>query len=283
MARFRLRTATHELELPEGAFTIGRSSTCDLAVDDVLVSRRHLLLRVAAEQLLAEDLGSRNGVLINGLRLARPTEIHGGDCIQVGSQEFRVLVLDSSAADPEAGPKTGSQEGVPTSRVQPSGSRRLDPARVAIEPETGDTTAASIHSLLIAVADKAMNLESPEDSGRVVDNLLRSLWGAIARGVPPAEEHLRGTTKFLLTLAEKTTHGSWLDKLFELYGACGRVLDDTTLERLHDIVRRIKYSNPTALRAYLEVLRRRQQTMNANERFRMSRLESLLRLVSPTS
>jgi hypothetical protein len=281
VARYRLRTSTHELELPEGVFTIGRSSTCDLAVDDGLVSRRHLLLRVAQEQLLAEDLGSRNGVLINGLRLARPTEIHGGDCIQVGSQEFRVLVLDS-AADAESGPKTGTQEGVPTSRASQS-ARRLDPARVALEPETGDTTAASIHSLLIAVADKAMNLEAPEDSGRVVDNLLRSLWGAIARGVPPAEEHLRGTTRFLLTLAEKTAHGSWLDKLFELYGACGRVLDDTTLERLHDIVRRIKYSNPTALRAYLEVLRRRQQTMNANERFRLSRLESLLRLVSPTA
>lgn len=281
MARFRLRTSTHELELPEGVFTIGRSSTCDLAVDDGLVSRRHLLLRVAHEQLLAEDLGSRNGVLINGLRLARPTEIHGGDCLQVGSQEFRVLVLDSTTED-DPGPRTGTQEGVPTSRVAQS-ARRIDPARIALEPETGDTTAASIHSLLIAVADKAMSLESPEDSGRVVDNLLRSLWGAIARGVPPAEEHLRGTTKFLLTLAEKTTQGSWLDKLFELYGACGRVLDDTTLERLHDIVRRIKYSNPTALRAYLEVLRRRQQTMNANERFRFSRLESLLRLVSPTA
>lgn len=279
VARFRLRTATHELELPEGFFTIGRSSTCDLAVDDGMVSRRHLSFRVAREQLLVEDLGSRNGVLVNGLRLTRPTEVHAGDCIQIGSQEFRVLVLDSQG-DPDAGPRTGLQEGV--GRGLASG-RRVDPSGVPPEPETGDTTAASIHSLLVAVADKAMNLENPEDGARVVDNLLRSLWGAIARGVPPAEEHLRNTTRFLLNLADKTGQGGWLDKLFELHGACGRVLDDTTLERLHDVVRRIKYSSPTALRGYLDVLRRRQQTMNANERFRLSRLESLLRLVAPSA
>jgi pSer/pThr/pTyr-binding forkhead associated (FHA) protein len=68
LARYRLRYQSTDLEMPLGDFVIGRSSDCSLAVDDPLVSRRHAVLHVSADAVVAEDLGSRNGITVNGER-----------------------------------------------------------------------------------------------------------------------------------------------------------------------------------------------------------------------
>ena len=39
--RFRLRYLQHDLELNEGTFAVGRNVSCQLSLDDPLVSRRH--------------------------------------------------------------------------------------------------------------------------------------------------------------------------------------------------------------------------------------------------
>ena len=61
--------ATHAL--PDGGpVTIGRSSSCDVHVDDPSVSRRHATLHVGAT-IEIEDLGSVNGTSVRGNLLAR--------------------------------------------------------------------------------------------------------------------------------------------------------------------------------------------------------------------
>ena len=60
--RFRLRYLQHDLELNEGEFVVGRNASCQLSLDDPLVSRRHALFGVLPDQVTIEDLGSRNGV-----------------------------------------------------------------------------------------------------------------------------------------------------------------------------------------------------------------------------
>ena len=47
--RFRLRYLQHDLELSEGQFAVGRNASCQLSLDDPLVSRRHALLSVARD------------------------------------------------------------------------------------------------------------------------------------------------------------------------------------------------------------------------------------------
>src|SRR4030088_2857701 len=68
--RWRLRYLQHDLELSEGQFAVGRNATCQLSLDDPLVSRRHALLIVAKDGVTIEDLQSRNGVIVNGQRIA---------------------------------------------------------------------------------------------------------------------------------------------------------------------------------------------------------------------
>lgn len=67
---------------------IGRSSDCDVAIDVAAVSRRHAALVLDAGQFFVEDLGSRNGTILNGRIIAGRTPVRDGDRIGVCDQEF---------------------------------------------------------------------------------------------------------------------------------------------------------------------------------------------------
>jgi hypothetical protein len=75
------------LVAPRGA-TIGRSRDCDIVLEDSSVSRRHAQLQPAGVGWTIEDLGSTNGVRVNGLAVHGPQEVRTGDRIEVGSTEM---------------------------------------------------------------------------------------------------------------------------------------------------------------------------------------------------
>lgn len=56
--------------LVEAELLIGRSSGCGLRIAEPYVSARHAVLRWDGERWEVKDLGSRNGTLLNGLRLS---------------------------------------------------------------------------------------------------------------------------------------------------------------------------------------------------------------------
>jgi len=90
--RFRLRYLQHDLELTEGEFVVGRNASCQLSLDDPLVSRRHAVLTVLNGLVTVEDLGSRNGVLVNGQRIEGRAPLQGGDRILIGAQEMTLVI-----------------------------------------------------------------------------------------------------------------------------------------------------------------------------------------------
>jgi len=69
--------------LDKPAISIGRWQENDIALDDRWVSRYHARVRREEEQYVVEDLGSKNGTLVNGRRIAGPTALADGDEIQV--------------------------------------------------------------------------------------------------------------------------------------------------------------------------------------------------------
>jgi predicted component of type VI protein secretion system len=73
----------------EGSVTIGRSE-CDVTLEDDLVSRRHAIVRSTPGGLEIEDLGSRNGTLVNGERIEPVRSLREGDIVEIG--EFRLRV-----------------------------------------------------------------------------------------------------------------------------------------------------------------------------------------------
>jgi DNA-binding NtrC family response regulator len=75
----------------EGAVTIGRSRTCDVCVDDSLISRHHATIRTG-DVITIEDEGSANGTTVRGQRIAahQQTRVHIGDLITLGHTNFIV-------------------------------------------------------------------------------------------------------------------------------------------------------------------------------------------------
>jgi pSer/pThr/pTyr-binding forkhead associated (FHA) protein len=69
---------------------LGRDATCDLALDDPKVSRRHARLMRMGDEITVEDLGSTNGTFVNGNRIRGKSKVRPGDVITVGSHTFTV-------------------------------------------------------------------------------------------------------------------------------------------------------------------------------------------------
>jgi hypothetical protein len=76
-----------------GTYTIGRKE-CDIVLDDEKVSRKHASIVIIREGKYAvQDLASRNGTFVNGVRLTR-RDLQHNDLIRVGSTTLRFTVFD---------------------------------------------------------------------------------------------------------------------------------------------------------------------------------------------
>jgi hypothetical protein len=83
-----LAVGGRRLRLPAQGGTIGRSRDCDIVLDDVGISRRHAEIRLGPDGWTVRDLGSTNGVLVNGREAREPLPLHTGDRVELGSTEI---------------------------------------------------------------------------------------------------------------------------------------------------------------------------------------------------
>jgi pSer/pThr/pTyr-binding forkhead associated (FHA) protein len=74
-------------ELDAGRAVIGRSKDCDIQLADPNVSRRHAEVRQEGAAYWAVDLGSTNGMEVNGRRQKR-AKLRQGDRITLGSTQL---------------------------------------------------------------------------------------------------------------------------------------------------------------------------------------------------
>lgn len=83
--------------LEGNAWTVGRDATCEIPVDNPLVSRRHLEISKSSEgQYFATDLGSANGTQLNGEALApnEAIQIVSGDTLSIMSIQLSFEIRD---------------------------------------------------------------------------------------------------------------------------------------------------------------------------------------------
>ena len=72
--------------IPPGGALVGRSRECDIVLSDANVSRRHAeVLPAAAGAWTIADLGSTNGVVVNGRRIQGTAPLQPGDRIALGT------------------------------------------------------------------------------------------------------------------------------------------------------------------------------------------------------
>ena len=87
-----LIAAGHRIDLPPGGIVMGRSSSCEVVLEDPNASRRHAAVRQSSNGWQLEDLGSTNGVKVNGRQVVGAHELRPGDRIELGHTE---LVFES--------------------------------------------------------------------------------------------------------------------------------------------------------------------------------------------
>lgn len=74
-------------------FIIGRALDCHLKPASELISRYHCALLVDTE-VVVRDLGSRNGVRLNGEKINTEQKVNNGDRLGIGPLEFFVHISD---------------------------------------------------------------------------------------------------------------------------------------------------------------------------------------------
>ena len=87
---------THSIEVHRGETVIGRSSGCELTIDDDMASRRHAKL-VATDVMEVVDLGSTNGTLVNDTPIMAPRRLRSGDRICIGDTNLTVQQAEAGA------------------------------------------------------------------------------------------------------------------------------------------------------------------------------------------
>jgi DNA-binding winged helix-turn-helix (wHTH) protein len=88
----RLVLGAREIPLGQGENVLGRDPGSVIWIDSARASRRHAVIRVSGDEAVIEDLGSKNGTLVNGSPVESPTPLRDGDRLEVGvAMTFRVL------------------------------------------------------------------------------------------------------------------------------------------------------------------------------------------------
>lgn len=82
--------APQDITLTRDEHVVGRSRSADLFVDSPELSRRHVRLTKEGNEYTLTDLGSRNGVFLNGVRV-HSAVLRGGDTVQMGNVTFLYL------------------------------------------------------------------------------------------------------------------------------------------------------------------------------------------------
>lgn len=293
--------------MPLGEFSIGRSSSCNLALADGLVSRKHAVLHVGPDAVVVEDQSSRNGVAVNGIRINAPRRLAHMDRVYIGSQEL--VLIDAAklrdrvkeTADYVVCESCGAINGAAKRRCGDCGRRlsnRGGETLVSVDTNGGvdssphawgaeDTRTARALDVIAGIASKAIAMGRYEEAERMLmphlDTLLERALSHRRLSDSDKDDPdvlFAGATRYALQLAQGLGSTRWIDWVFRIHTATGRLMEAETIEMLHDLVRSNKYGRSQYLRAYLDVIRSCASEYGAPERFLVRRIEGLEQVVS---
>ncbi|MCA8985309.1 MAG: FHA domain-containing protein [Planctomycetaceae bacterium] len=137
---------------------VGRHPDCDLVINNSRkVSRKHCCLAEIDGRFVIRDLGSTNGVQINGKRVTGTQELQEGDQVLIGDCLFTFHAAAPVIATPPVAPSPPESsapsllDSVPTANLKPG----------FIEPVTPQTAAIS-HEMSSEIP---IMIDEPEDDG----------------------------------------------------------------------------------------------------------------------
>lgn len=215
---------------------IGRSPACRVLLEGPGVSRRHARIMVNDDGVAIEDLGSANGVLVNGERIVGLHKLKEGDWLTIGGHSLQ-LVVDDRPAKSFSGHRDEDDEpdevdfGTSTQRASQlvlTGEAALEMIEVGLVHEAEQLLGARLQHLL----SEARDAHKIEDSKR------------------------REAARFSLELAMATGNARWIEYLFQLFEASRGVMPAEVVAIISTAALRVTGPiNLKSAEAYLSLLR----------------------------
>ncbi len=171
--------------ISEGRTTLGKGKT-DVALPFETVSRLHAAIETVTGGWVVQDLGSRNGTFVNGVRINGPHALHTGDELRLGEVRlhFHPTMADESLTrtSPMAAPPrlTIRERDALIALCRPvlEGSMLDEPATVATIAEELVVSESAAKKLLTRAYDKFELQGADRRRGRLVAEAIRS--GAVS-------------------------------------------------------------------------------------------------------
>ena len=160
----------------EAHTTIGRHPDQDLQLLDRMISKQHAEINKIGEDYVLEDVGSRNGTLLNDEPVDEPVVLKDGDEISVGNHILRFssplpssssqphhqdsTFSDSSSSSQPIRKRLSSSRFLPESEIKSDTDVREDYEKLRVAAELSEEASATfdVDALLNIIVDKAFKL-----------------------------------------------------------------------------------------------------------------------------
>jgi len=264
----KLRFRGQDLWLAQGQFLIGRQAA-HIVIPSKMVSRRHALVHVGAEGTRIVDLGSVNGVYVNGQRLDRTARaLSDGDRIVIGGEELVFNVVRPAYED------------VSIQEITVAGEDAIVPSVDDEEEEEHYLPTHRVNSLdvLGPIAEKALAMGRIEDAERLLGDHLSNILGDASAGRRVLPNVLEKACQYGVLLAQSTGRGGWFDFVIALNDALAAPLNDRLVVEMQVALARVDAVDGARLDRYVATLRRLLPNFDAEQKRQVQRVEELIEL-----
>ncbi len=261
------------IELDAGDYLIGRSPQCRICVSDPCISRQHALVVVGgSDGPLIEDLGSRNGLVVNGTRVQTHV-LKAGDAVQLGKESLRVVrchagmpeSLEKPMPSETATDRRHAEETVPTrlDELELEGALRSaaldaqaiavltrDTARYCAIPGILSRFQAKVHKVMVLLESG----EQPAPPAELVENCMRAC----------------------IKVAHHKNEAQWLGLAGEILSRNRELVSTSLINLLADVAASVGGLKSVHVASYLANLNRGTPYFSPGDRYRLMRLKRLL-------
>jgi pSer/pThr/pTyr-binding forkhead associated (FHA) protein len=257
IASIRLVISGVEIVLGPGDHLLGRAADCAVFVEDPLASRHHAAIAVGPEGVTIRDLGSRNGVILNGEEIDHNHALSVGDLITIGSQALTVIAILRSGEEERpltpplgitTGPRRSALKSAPLARIAVQ-KRAVRETLSPLDAASALTTinqisplerSAEAFRMIAAAAMRAIATNRPEKAEKILEDPLLEVLATLRAGHEVDCDIVDLAVQQALCLCEITRQTKWASYVHDVYDQMRLPMPATVADRLAAAMQRPK-------------------------------------------
>ncbi len=256
-----------------------------MTIEDPLVSRHHARVLITDDEATVEDLGSRNGVRVNGALAKGAMRLAHNDRVRIGTQELVFCKLADGADLPSK--RTGflrhcgrCQTPFPEEMVScPSCGWGDDDDEATPNGSTGDGRSSWTFQLLLEVVEKALSLGRDAEADRMMARAADHVNERVATGSPPERPRFDALALAAARLSQRQQGARWVAWALGVYEQLGWAPPGSLVELIEGLPGASRAELQPGIERLLRALAARPGVPSEEERSSLARFQTLGRAV----